>query len=705
MQLKMKRKQLEILVALAIPSIPFMASAQTADTAQTLPTVQVQESRDAGPAYNPASSSTATKIAAPLRDIPQTVNVVPQQVIRDKNATSLEGVLATVPGVTLSHGDGQRDQVFIRGFTAIGDQFVDGLRDDGLYFRDLSNIERVEVVKGPASVLYGRGSSGGMINRITKKPGVDVSEVTGTVGSWGQRRGEFDLGRNLNETVSLRVTGAKEKADSYRDQQFLDRETIASSLLFKLAPKTSLLLQADYLRDKRVTDFGIPAYQGRPVAVSPSTYYGAANAAAVDTSESTVDSVGFTFDHKFNDGLSFKNAFRRYQYTLVRNNTLVGAVNEPALTARLDHTNVLRSEDGYFNQSELTQKLSLAGMQHQLLYGLEIGKQNKDQYFITQTGVGTVNLFNPVLPVVNLTAVNPAGPSTNNTGILKTSSVYVQDLVSLTKNWKALAGLRYDRFDQEMQNRIPGAANLSRTDNNWSPRAGVVYQPRLDQSYYASVSKSFQPSAEVFPLAANNSQIAPEQTTNYEVGAKLDYFDGNASLNAALFNLQRTNMKFATPAGVVVPIGTQRSRGMELSFTGQLPQGWNIWSGYTFMNTRVTDSVAIDSGVPVEGKQATLTPRHSASAWLTKALGNGWRAGAGVTYVGDRFANPGNTVTLPAYTKFDAMVGYKLAKLDLQLNLNNLLNRGYIVSGHGTSPNLNLPGAPRNAQLTARYNF
>lgn len=689
----MKLKQSTWLLASAFASMSSGVLAQN-----VLPAITVQESRDAGPAYNPSSATTATKIAAPLRDIPQTVNVVPQQVIKDQNATSLERVLANVPGVALSHGDGQRDQVTIRGFTAIGDQFVDGLRDDALYFRDLSNVERVEVLKGPASVLYGRGSSGGMINRVTKKPGIEISEIAGTVGSWGQKRGEFDLGRKLGDAdVFFRVTGAAERADSYRNQQFLERETIAPSMLFKLAPATTLLLQADHLRDKRLTDFGIPAFNGRPVAVPASTYYGAANAASVDTSESTVDSVGFTFDHKFNDKLAFHNAFRRYQYTLIRNNTLVGAVT--GTTARLDHSNVWRSEDGYFNQSELNQKLTLGGMQHQLLYGVEIGKQNKDQYFVTQTNVGTVNIFNPVLPVVNLIANN--APSTNNAGILKNTSAYVQDLVTLSKSWKALAGLRYDRFEQETQNRIPGAANLARTDNTFSPRAGVVYQPRLDQSYYASVSKSFQPSGETFPLAANNTQIAPEETTNYEVGAKLDYFEGNASLNAALFNLQRTNIKFADPSGTIVPVGTQRTRGVELSFTGQLPRGWNIWSGYAYMNSIVTASpnpALLDRG-------ATLTPRHSASVWLTKTLGAGWRAGGGVSYVGDRYADPLNTVILPGYAKLDAMVGYRLSKLDVQLNLGNLLNRGYIVSGHGSSANLNLPGAPRNAQVTARYSF
>lgn len=703
-----KKNRLAWMVALAVQSLSFTAQAQTGSSrssSEQLPEIKVQGSRELPPTYNPPTATSATKVEAPLRDIPQTVNVVPQQVLQDQGAHSMESVLKWVPGIGLSHGDGQRDQVTIRGFTAIGDQFIDGLRDDALYFRDLSNIEQVEVIKGPASVLYGRGSSGGLINRITKKPGIDKSEVAATVGTWNQRRGEFDLARNFQDSgVAFRVTGAIERADSYRDKQFLNREALAPSLQFKLGSDTSLLLQAEHLSDRRITDFGIPAFRGRPVDVPARTYYGAANARDVDVSHSEVTALGFTFNHRFNDQLSVRNAFRHYDYSLDRNNTLVGSVNEAALTASLNRSNVKRDEDGYFNQTELTQKLNLAGMKHQILYGIEFGKQNKDQLFRSQNNIASVSLFNPVLPVLPLTVT--AAPSTDNLGILKTSSAYLQDLVSLSEHWKALAGVRYDRFEQETEERRPGQPNLNRTDRSWSPRVGLVYQPTLNQSYYASVSKSFQPSGESFPLAANNAEIAPEKTTNQEVGAKFDFFDGNASATASLFRLERTNIKAADPVtNRLIPIGVQRTDGLELTFTGELPGGWQLWSGYAYLDAVVTSSIARDAGQPVQGKRATLTPKHSANLWLTKKLGDGWRAGAGMNYVADRFANPGNTVTLPGYTTVDAMVGYKFAKLDLQLNINNLFDRDYIISGHGSAPNLNLPGAPRNVQLTARYAF
>lgn len=689
------KTRLALLVALAMQHLSNPALAQTA---ATLPEVQVKGSQELPPTYNAPTATSATKIEAPLRDIPQTVNVVPQQLIRDQAARSLESVLKWVPGIGLSNGDGQRDQVTIRGFSAIADQFVDGFRDDALYFRDLSNIEQVEVIKGPASVLYGRGSSGGLINRITKKPGIDKSEIAATVGSWKQRRGEFDLARNYSGSgVAFRVTGAAERADSFRDQQFLKREVISPSLLFTLSPNTRLLLQAEHLSDRRVTDFGIPAYQGKPVDVPPNTYYGAANARDVDYTQSDVTSLGVTLNHRFNQQLSLRNATRYYNYSLDRNNTLVGSVNEAARTASLTHGTVRREDDGYFNQTELTQKLDLAGMHHQILYGIELGKQNKNQLFKTTANVATVDLFRPVLPVLARTAVGE--PTTRSDFI--TSSAYVQDLVTLSQQWKALAGIRYDRFRQET--RAPGTRDLQRTDREWSPRVGLVYQPALNQSYYASLSKSFQPSAENFPLAANTEQLAPEKTTNKEIGAKFDFFNGLASATASLFQLERTNIKSSNPAApnVLIPIGVQRTDGLELTFTGELPRAWQVWAGYAYMDAKTTSS----PNAALQGKRATLTPRHSANLWLVKGFASHYRAGAGVNYVGDRAADPANTVTLPAYTLVDAMIGYKAGKIDLQFNINNLFDRKYIVSGHGFSPNLNTPGAPRNIQLTARYNF
>ncbi|WP_454764994.1 TonB-dependent receptor [Cupriavidus campinensis] len=698
---------LALFAAHALPAGMAHAQSETPSQApQDLPavTVKADVSRELGDGYNPPNAVSATKTEAPLRDIPQTVNVVTGEVMRDQHANSMQDALKNVPGVSFSTGDGQRDQVSIRGFSAIADQFVDGIRDDALYFRDLSNVDRVEVIKGPAAVLYGRGSSGGLINRVTKKPGIDVADFSLSYGSWADKRAEVDVGHVFgNGAAAFRVTGAVEDADSYRSQQFLRRSAIAPSLELRLAPQTTVLLQADYLEDKRVTDFGIPAYKGRPVDVPASRYYGAANARDADYSQSRVYSGTATINHRFNDDWSIRNATRYYHYSLDRNNTLTSTVNEAARTFTMNHGNVRREEHGWFNQTDLTQKAAFLGMKHELLYGIEIGQQNKDQVNNTKPVLGadgrvaTFDLFNPVLPTLARQA--PGNPTTSNLGVFNTLAFYTQDMISFSEQWKALVGVRYDNFQQETLNRIAGQQNLSRTDNAWSPRAGLVWQPSKAQSYYVSWSRSFQPSGEAFALAANNAELAPEKTNNAEVGAKYDWLDGKASTTISVFRLERTNMKIANATGTaLIPVGEQRTDGMELTAAAELGGGWRALAGYAYLDAVVTKSTAA-----FQGKQATLTPRHSGNVWLTKTLGNGFGVGGGLNLVGPRMADPANTVTLPGYVTADMMAWYRYRSFEAQLNFYNIFNQGYIVSAHGSNANLNMPGAPRSVMATVRY--
>lgn len=698
-----------LLAAFSFPLMPQAAFAQTTPAEATLPAVTVQGNE---PSYNPTTAISATKTNAPLRDIPQTVNVITQELMRDKGVRSMEDAVKSVPGVSLTHGDGQRDQVFIRGFSSIGDQFIDGIRDDSLYFRDMSNIEQIEVVKGPASVLYGRGSSGGMINRITKKPGIDKNEASLQAGSWNQRRGEFDIARNVEDSnISFRMTGAIERADSFRDQQFLEREAFAPSMRIKIDADTSLLLQAEYLHDKRVTDFGIPSFNGRPINVDPSTYYGAGNARDADSVEATVSAGNIALDHRFNSEWSIRNAFRYYQYKLDRINTVPGPVTantafSSGYQVARTRSAIARDEHGVFNQTELTQNTTLAGMAHQILYGVEFSVQDRTQMIRSGTAVA-VDAFNPVAPNASITNLSVTAAS-SNTGSSTVASTYVQDMISLSDKWKTLVGIRYDSFKQEVRvANIPG-----RTDSAWSPRAGVVYQPSTTQSYYTSISKSFQPSAENFNLTATNAVFEPQETISKEIGTKIDFFDGKATATAALFNLERSNMTTTNPAGVTTAVGTQRTNGIELTFAGDLSNGWRVSTGYAYLDAKISKSSAVSknvagvpNGIAAQGKNASVTPEHSGSVWLTKALAPNWTAGAGINYVGTRFADTYNTVTLPSYTTMDAMVSYKIKGFDLQLNIYNIFDKEYIASAHSSVANSLLPGAPRSATLTARYAF
>lgn len=684
-------------LAMAMASAPRAAAAEADQSSSIIVTgVHLNDG------YVPKETG-AAKIAIPLKDLPQSVAVVPSEVLRDQRALSLQDALKNVPGVAFSHGDGQRDQVAIRGFTAIADQYVDGFRDDGLYFRDLSNVERVEVIKGPAAVLYGRGSSGGLINRVTKKPNIDILSGAFTYGSYDVARGEIDVGQfDQQSGVGFRVTGALEDSDSFRDQQFNKRVALAPSLLLGEGKDTSILVQIDYLKDRRLTDFGIPAINGKVVDVPRSTYYGAPNANEVDVSRSEVISQTVTLAHRFSEALSFRNGFRHYRYTLDRHNTLPRVVNAGAGTVTISHGGILRDEDGWSNQSELTHKFELGGMKHTVLYGFEIARQVKDAKTVASKDVATTPILAPVVP--RLSNANFKDFSASSVSTLDTKALYVQDFIELGHGFKALLGVRHDWFDQKTRLIIPTRATpLERKDRKWSPRAGLVFQPDDAQSYYASWSTSFQPSAETFALAVNNANIAPEKTTNKEIGAKYSLFDGHLSLQVAGFILRRTGIKGSNPNNPqeLVAIGTQRTRGVELSGALDLPSGFRAIVGYAYLDTRVTKS----ANPTFLDKRATLTPKHAANAFLTKTIATRYGIGAGANYVGNRWADPANTTVLDHYFTADAMAWAEFGPARFQVNVYNVFNRNYIVSGHGTSAILNLPGAPRTVLGTVRVGF
>jgi catecholate siderophore receptor len=661
--------------------------------------------------YMPTESRSALKIDAPLRDIPQTVNVIPQSVIKDQGAQSMEDVLKNVPGIGLSNGDGQRDQVTIRGFSAIGDMYVDGIRDDALYFRDLSNVERVEVIKGPAAVLYGRGSSGGLINSISKKPNfTPKQEVGASVDSEGKKRTQFDAGwaDQQQGDKAFRVTGALENSDTFRDDGYIDRKAIAPSAYFKLSDDLELNLGATYLYDKRLIDFGIPARGDRPVDVDRDKRFGSADPDD-DYTRSEVFSFTAGVDYRINDDFSLSNTSRYYHYDLDRNNTLADSgptrfVTAPngELLVKLNRGNVQRKEDGWFNQTELKQRAVLAGMNHNLLYGVELGRQVKDQSVFSQSNVARVPVYRDALVDVPFQANRQTAKGTNTQD---TAGFYVQDLIELAPQWKALLGVRYDVFDQEYADDLTHG-KLSRTDTTWSPRIGLVYQPDQVQSYYISVSRSYQPSAEMFALSTTNQDLEPEETTNFEIGGKWDLLDNRLALTAALFRLERTNMKTSDPANPtkLVLAGEQRTDGLELTASGQLSDKWQVYAGYAYLDAEITKSNSRTNGVANEGQTPTLTPRHSANLWLVRSLTQTWRVGMGANYVDDRYTSLDNNVVMPAYTTVDAALLYNQPKWDMALRLRNVFDKDYYASAHG-SVDLITPGAPRTLELSTSYRF
>lgn len=646
----------------------------------------------------------ATKTATPLRDIPQSVEIVNRSLIESQGARSLQDALYNVTAVSVAQGEGRRDQFFIRGFSATGDQFIDGVRDDSLYYRDLSNIEQVEVVKGPSAVLFGRGSSGGIINRVTKRPNYfgRVGSAELMFGSYGLKRGVFDYGQPiLQDKLAFRFVGALEKSESFRKYFYLERYNIAPSLSWKPTEKTDVLFQFEYLNDERVPDRGIPSYGGRPVDVPIDTYYGYPEE---DHIKNRVSSQGIKVEHHFNNGWLIRNYFRRIDTSTDFYNTVPGAVSLVGGQLRVARTqyNGIFNQENYFNQTETVGNFKTFGIEHTLLAGVELGSQEKESLVFRNGVAASVLLFNPILT----RPVNNGIPTTDNNFEGKVFGAYFQDQIAFSNQWKALIGARYDNFKQKLDDLSKANVDLGRTDREWSPRVGLIYQPREWLSFYTSYTRSFQPSGENLSLAVNNDELEPEMTRNYEAGIKAQIQPLNLNTTFSLFRLDRTNIKTTDPLDTtkLLLVGQQRTNGMEITVSGSPWRKLEIYAGYAFLDAKILKSNTISSGVSLQGKLAQLTPRNSGNLWLTYQLPKQFRLGFGAFARSDVFTSANNLVILPGFVRFDVALSWRSERhYEIAFNLKNIANRRYYETSNGD--NGIMPGSPINGVVTLRYRW
>ena len=651
-------------------------------------------------AYSENVAVSATKMEIPLRDLPQSVGVVNQELLRSQGANSMEDAVRNVPAVSVHLGEGRRDQVLIRGFSAVNDQYIDGVRDDSPYYRDLSNVERIEVVKGPASVLYGRGSSGGIVNRITKSP---ISE--GTLGEWsliggsyGEKRTSIDFGTPIvKDKLSFRATTAYENSGSFRQQFGLNRFAIAPSLLYTPSKNTEFVLQSDNLNDNRLPDRGIPSLNGVPADVDISQYYG-------DPSQDHIKNVvhGNTLRFQQTAGKwTIRNNFRQTNYDTSFFNTQpsgTSIVNGTVWVSR-EQYNSDSTQNNYFNQTEATRHGHLF-IDHTFLVGVEYGWQSRDSLRFNGTAP-KVALIDPILTP----AIPGATPATNNVFNGTVVGTYVQDLLDLGHKLKAMVGGRFDYFQQRLDDRNPTNLDLSRIDRQFSPRAGLVFQPSHWTSFYASYSRSFQPSGEGLSLAANAADLKPEVTTNYEVGGKFDFFGGRATSTVSVFRLDRNNVKTTDPANTtrLLSVGLQRTNGMEVSLSGRVYKRFEVYGGYAYLDAKTVKSNTLSSGVPLQGKQVALVAPNSFNLWTTYSFENGFGVGGGVIYNDSRFAEANNLVSLPAFTRIDATVFYRKRHYEVAANLHNLANAKYFDTAQSNYQIM--PGSPINGTITTRLRW
>ena len=682
----------------------------------TMPEVSVRDAgeRPDGPVsgYRATRSSTFTKTDTPLREVPASISVVPGEVMKDTAMQGMGDVIRYVPGALMHQGEGNRDQVILRGNSTTADFFVDGVRDDAQVFRDLYNLERVEVLKGPAGMAFGRGGAGGVVNRVTRRPVFDrVGEAGVTLGSNGQLRTTVDLGNRLGESAAWRLNAMAENADSFRNGVALNRRAFNPAVTWLIGDRTAFTLGYEHMEDDRTADRGVPSSGGRPFNTAPGKFFGNANQS---DARSTVDGMYAVLEHDLGGGFQVRNTARATHYDKFYQNVYPGSAVSANGTMTLSAYNNANRRTNLFNQTDLTGKIRAWGVEHTLLVGMEIGRQNS--YSKRNTGffgAATSVTVSASSPYAVATRFAPNGTDADNFVRSNTSAIYVQDQIALSKQWKVIAGARYDRFGVDMDDRrtTTPATDLSRTDRAISPRAGLIWSPDARSTYYASYSFAFLPSGEQLSLATTTSDLAPEKSRNYELGARWDVLP-ELTLSGAVFRNDRDDVRVADPvnAGQFVKSGQQRTEGVEIGLQGEVMRNWQVYGGAAFLNGRITRPIstgttpAAATVVPA-GNRIGLVPQRTLSLWNRFNHGGGWGSGVGVIHQSSSFTSYANTVTLPAFTRIDAAVyrGFSGGKTRIAFNIENLFNRRYFPTVDGDN-NIS-PGAPRTLRVTAMTGF
>ncbi|HYC35451.1 MAG TPA: TonB-dependent siderophore receptor [Usitatibacter sp.] len=707
----------------------------------TLPEVKVKSAIDQD--YKMDASSTATKTETPLRDIPQFINTIPEAVLRAQNATSLQEALRNVPGVSYAAGEGgtQANQVFyLRGFPAGGDIFIDGVRDLGEYNRDVFAVESVEVLKGPSALIFGRGSTGGIINQTSKVPGiVERKEVAFTYGNFDKRRLTADYNANLGDDRGARLVALYEDSGSYRYPQDVKREGFAPSFRFGIGHPLDVTLSHYYLKTGDVTDYGQPSLSPAATGtglyamppVSPRNYYGYANH---DYADHTTHITTARIDWRISRNVELRNTTRLAKYERSVEATIATLHNLDAngapvmagtplglLQVRRNHdTGRTRDNDdgAIINQTDVTWKLRSGGVKHTLLTGLELSRERLDRVNFaldadpTQPGTQAPTSFTSFLdPDPSTLLAYTKTPNVHALAEGKTAAAYVQDQIEFSERWKALLGARFDHYKAEArtESALTGAGitgPFSRTEKMWSYRAGLIHQPTATQSCYLSVGNSYNPSGELGVYGQNgtnlnpvNEDLSPERNVGYELGATWDFSHG-MQLRAAIFRNEKSNARKLEEDGSTLLTGKRRVDGIEVQLAGYILPNWEIYSGVAFMDGKIVD--APDN---IVGKKPLGVAEVAGNVWTVYRLGGGWEIGGGVRGTSGFWLNDANTGEVPAAVVVDLTAAYAKDDYEIRLNVINASDKTYYIGGYQNNPNRVIPGEPRTYSVTFRYNF
>lgn len=665
------------------------------------------------------------RFTEPLRDIPQTINVVPKEVIQQQGATSLRDVLRNVPGISMQAGEGgvpTGDNLSIRGFSSRTDLFVDGVRDFGGYTRDPFNLEQVEVTKGPSSTNAGRGSTGGSINLASKTPKLDKAyEVMLGGGTDDYMRGSFDINQPIEglDGAAFRVNGVYHSADTPgRDIATEERWGIAPSIAFGLGTDTRATLSYFHLDQKGIPDYGIPwvptantAFPNWGDQIAPvdfSNFYGLV---LRDHLENTTDLITAEIEHDFSETTKLRNITRYGVTTTDLSATAPRFLSNTSTDIRRTDWKTRDQVDTILaNYTDLNLEFRTGSLEHKLVTGMELALETSKNY-------GRTDLNAASAPVADLYAPNPYDPYfpvifRNGSGAASeafSAALYAFDTIKINEHWQVNGGVRWDYFDVDFKNRALGGAAtiLGRTDDMFSYRGAITWKPCEPGSVYLGYGTSFNPSAEGLSLgtaatAANNINLAPEESETIELGTKWDVLDGNLLLTAAIFRTDKTNARTedpTDPGDVVVLDGEQRVQGIEFGFTGAITETWHLTGGYTYLDSEIRES----QNAAEIGNELSNTPENSFSLWSVHDIPGGFQVGLGTNFVDTRFNNNANLREADSYWLYNAMLGYTVNEnVTVQLNVYNLADKEYldrIGGGHA------VPGAGRSMVLSTRFAF
>lgn len=650
-------------------------------------------------------SSTATRTSTPVRYVPQAIDSIKTSNVANYGTNDIADALSGMPNVS-SSADTRFDSLRIRGFDASNDFYLDGIRDDSQYKRDLHNIERVEVLKGPAAVLYGRGSQGGIVNRVSKMPEFGRrSTIEAQGGSEDLRSLYADLSTDPSENISLRLNMGNMDENSFRDGVSGNRQLFAPSMSWQLTPDLHWLVQYEYSRYNRTPDRGIPGVNGRPADVGRDTTYGNDHDFIDDKSQSLRSKLSY----EINDNWQLRQTLGVFKLDSDFDNTYLTGYTPATNKVTRQHWQQDLTTRNVYNNVELEGGFDTFGLEHRLLTGIEIGSQHRDpKLYNAATGrtpgaqpVPSLDLYNPNRDLRHTGAMQVSSSSHTE---VESRAVYVQDQLRLNDQWQVLAGLRYDTFDIESTNKLRNISE-DRDSHSTSPRVGLVWTPLQNHSFYASWSKTFSPVGGgligITPGAAGNTNdLSPELTKQKEIGVKSDWFDDRLSTTLAIYDLELYNRRTTDPNDPTLTVmsGLQRSRGIELTATGNIVGNWYMRGGVGMQDAKIEKD---NNGL--EGKRINNVAKHNGSLFLTWKPDMGWYGETGLTLVGQRYADNANTTVLPGYGRWDALVGYRFKDWDLRTALNNITDREYYASA--TSQYQIQPGAPRSVVMTGTYSF